>query len=90
MSTDDIIARTRALDNECKILRSETLNLQSECKVNEERIKVGRVGGCVGDCFGGCDGGGVGHAGCRGFAYGRMMRWRGWVWSGRRWLEDRR
>ena len=42
MSTDDIIARTRALDNECKILRSETLNLQSECKVNEERIKVGR------------------------------------------------
>jgi len=39
MSTDDIIARTRALDNECKILRSETLNLQSECKVNEERIK---------------------------------------------------
>jgi 26S proteasome regulatory subunit T5 len=39
MSTDDIIARTRALDNECKILRSEMLNLQSECKVNEERIK---------------------------------------------------
>lgn len=39
MSTEDIIARTRALNNECKILKSENLNLLSENKVKEEMIK---------------------------------------------------
>merc|ERR1712050_686575 len=50
MSTDDIIQRTRALDNEVRILRSESLRLSHEVqtmkdkiKENTEKVKVNKV-----------------------------------------------
>ena len=50
MSTEDIIQRTRALDNEVRILRSESLRLSHEVqtmkdkiKENTEKVKVNKV-----------------------------------------------
>ena len=52
MSTEDIIQRTRALDNEVRILRSESLRLSHEVqtmkdkiKENTEKVKVNKVQG---------------------------------------------
>jgi len=35
MTTDDLITRTRLLDNECKIMRSETVRIKAGFKNNE-------------------------------------------------------
>lgn len=50
MSTDDITARTQALDNEVRILRSETLRINHEVesmklniKENTEKVKMSKV-----------------------------------------------
>ncbi|XP_072046045.1 26S proteasome regulatory subunit 6A-B [Amphiura filiformis] len=50
MSTDEIIGRTRLLDNEIKIMRSEIMRIQHELqaqkekiKENEEKIKVNKT-----------------------------------------------
>lgn len=50
MPTDDIIQRTRALENEVRILRSESLRIRNEVdtmekkiKENKEKVKVSKV-----------------------------------------------
>jgi len=39
MTTDDLITRTRLLDNECKIMRSETVRIKHEVQTMKEKIK---------------------------------------------------
>ena len=39
MSTDELISRTRLLDNEVKIMRSETMRIQHELQAQKEKIK---------------------------------------------------
>ena len=39
LSTDDIIQRTRLIDNDMKVIRSETTRLQHEQSVMKEKIR---------------------------------------------------
>ncbi|XP_013776180.2 26S proteasome regulatory subunit 6A-A-like [Limulus polyphemus] len=39
MSTDDIIGRTRLLDNEVKIMKSEVMRISHELQAQKEKIK---------------------------------------------------
>ena len=39
MTTDDLVTRTRLLDNECKIMRSETVRIKHEVQTMKEKIK---------------------------------------------------
>lgn len=42
MSTDDLKARTRLLDNECKIMRSENVRIKHEIQTMTDKIKENR------------------------------------------------
>ena len=39
MSTDEIVARTRLLDNDIRIMKSEIVRIQHEKQAQEDKIK---------------------------------------------------
>ena len=50
MSTDEIVARTRLLDNDIRIMKSEIVRIQHEKQAQEDKIKENtekiKVSGC--------------------------------------------